>query len=494
MNILIDTNILIPLEDTARLLDPSLAKMCRLSEANGHILYIHPSQEEDICRDKNEQRKIIVLSRLEQYQTIPSPPKLTNADRQQYGWRQESDNDRIDNLLLHALCRGAVHFLVTNDKGIHKKARQSKIQEQVHYLDQFLAFLEAQVGEEAAPPFGIQERYLYEFNVQQTFFDSLRDGYEGFNDWYLRSAQSQRKAWCISEGEVVKAICIFKKEKNPLIVDGDFPLDGDALKLCTFKIGSEVRGRKLGERILYTAFKYAAEHNVPYVYLHTFGEEQEMLVSLCEDFGFQNVGLYGGRDQVYLKLMSPPVASQTEKHPLDYGVEYYPNYLDGRNVKKFIVPIRPTYHNDLFADVSDASRSLFADDPSMYGPQSNTIKKAYLCHARITSISPGSLLLFYRTNDRKSIECIGLVEQIYRGKDIAKVLPLVSKRTVYSKAEMEEMLAKEALVILFRMMNVFRPITQEVLSEAGVKHPIQTIRAITHEQYQYCVRKALKNA
>ena len=491
MNILIDTNILIPLEDTARRLDPSLARMCRLSDANGHILYIHPSQQDDIQRDRNEQRRGIVLSRLQQYQTIPSPPQLTDADLQQYGWRQENDNDRIDNLLLHALCRGAVHFLVTNDKGIHKKARQAQVQEQVHHLDQFLAFLDSQVGEEPPPPFGIQDRYLHEFSVHQPFFDSLREGYEGFNEWYLRAAQAQRKAWCISNNQTVQAICIYKQEEKPLIVDGGATLDGDALKLCTFKIGRDVRGRKLGERILYTAFKYAVEHVIPYVYLHTFGEEQEMLVSLCEDYGFQCVGTYSGRDQVYLKKMRPPDRQSLDVNMLEFAIEYYPHYLDDNEVDKYIVPIQPQYHNDLFADISDVASSLFANDPSMYGPQSNTIKKAYLCHSKIGNIEPGSLLLFYRTHDRKSIECVGVVEQIYRGKDVEQVLPLVSKRTVYSKNEIEDRLKKETLVILFRLMQVFPPVTFDVLASAGVKHPIQTIRKITHEQYVHLFNQGI---
>lgn len=57
MNVLIDTNILIPLEDTGQELDPRMAEMRRLSQQNGHVLYIHPSQEEDISRDTDEKRK-----------------------------------------------------------------------------------------------------------------------------------------------------------------------------------------------------------------------------------------------------------------------------------------------------------------------------------------------------------------------------------------------------------------------------------------------------
>jgi len=486
MNVLIDTNILIPLEDTARTLDPSLAEMRRMSEKNGHTLYIHPGQAEDIRRDKDEQRREIVLSRLQLYQTIPSPPPLSSEQLQQYGWRQAGDNDRIDNLLLHALCRGAVHFLVTNDKDIHKKARQAQVQEQVHRIDQFLAFLKSQISEEQPPPYGIQERYLHEFDVNQTFFDSLRDGYDGFNQWYRGVAADHRKAWCVHDNGIVHAICIYKQEEHPKIVDDGPHLNGNALKLCTFKVGEGVRGRKLGERLLFSAFKYAVEHDIPYVYLHTYGKEHELLVSLCQDYGFEFAGKYQDRDDVYIKTMFAPPSVPPDMEPLTYAMRFYPHYLDAEEIGKFVIPIQPEYHNDLFADTSDNARGLFAHDPSQYSPQANTIKKAYICHANTTQIQPGDLLLFYRTHDRKSVECIGVVEQVYRGREIGTVLPMVSKRTVYSRAQIEERLQSDTLVILFRFIRNFPPVSDKTLKQSGIKWPIQSIRKITHEQYLQC--------
>lgn len=489
MKVLIDTNILIPLEDTNRTLDPNLADLRRLSEQNEYILYIHPAQKEDIQRDQDESRRKIVLSRLNQYQSIPAPPPLPDDVLEEYGWRQTDENDRIDNLLLHALCRGAVHFLVTNDKDIHKKARVAQVQEQVHRLDQFLAFLKAQSTPHQPPPPGIQERYLHEFDVSQIFFDSLREGYDGFDEWYLKSAGDHRKAWCVSKNDSLDAICIYKKEEYPVIVDDGHPLDGTALKLCTFKVGESMRGRKLGERLLFSAFKYAVRQGFKYVYLHIYGKEQEMLVSLCLDYGFEVAGKYEGRDDVYIKKMPAPISVPERVPALDYMVRYYPHYLDTNNVGKFIVPIWPQYHNDLFADTSDTSKGLFADDPKMYTPQSNTIKKAYICHSQTKKIQAGDLLFFYRTYDRQSVECMGVVEQTYREQDVDRILPLVSKRTVYSRKEIEEWLQKETLIIFFRFIRDFSPINRDILIKAGIKGPIQSIRKISHEQYLNCFQR-----
>ena len=57
MNILLDTNIIIPLEDTSRALDSSFAELRKLSAEQSHCLYIHPMQLEDINRDKNQERR-----------------------------------------------------------------------------------------------------------------------------------------------------------------------------------------------------------------------------------------------------------------------------------------------------------------------------------------------------------------------------------------------------------------------------------------------------
>lgn len=70
MNILLDTNIIIPLEDTSKILDSSFAELRKLSVEQSHCLYIHPMQFEDINRDKNQERRKIVLSRLKQYSQI----------------------------------------------------------------------------------------------------------------------------------------------------------------------------------------------------------------------------------------------------------------------------------------------------------------------------------------------------------------------------------------------------------------------------------------
>ncbi len=170
MNILLDTNIIIPLEDTSRILDTSFAELRKLSAEQQHCLYIHPIQFEDINRDKNQERQKIVLSRLRQYSQIENPPILSAQECYELGLSQSNDNDKVDNNVLFALYRGAVHLLVTNDEGIHKKALRIGLQDKVYRLEQFLLLLRRYT----TVPFsfdytGVKERFLYEINKNQPF-------------------------------------------------------------------------------------------------------------------------------------------------------------------------------------------------------------------------------------------------------------------------------------------------------------------------------------
>ena len=479
MNILLDTNIIIPLEDTNKVLNASFAELRRLAVEQRHCLYVHPMQLADINRDKDQKRKKIVLSRLNQYSKIDNPPILSYEECAALGLSNSNDNDKVDNNVLFALYRGAVHLLVTNDEGIHKKASKIGIQDKVYRLEQFLDFLRKYSNSPISYSYtGVQDRYMYEIDKKQSFFDSLRQAYDGFNRWYQNCAEQQRKCWCIEDDKGnVAAICIYKLENDTSLTNDGKIVKGSILKLCTFKVEAQARGKKLGERLLYIAFDYCVKNDIDWVYLHTF--EQKTLVSLCEDYGFYNLGKYK-HDDVYIK----PMRLKNENlDSLDSLIRYYPYFQDDDAVQKFIVPIRPKYHEDLFPDFSNLKGSLFESDQNLYSCQGNTIKKAYLCHSKIKTIKKGDVLMFYRSHDRKSIQCMGIVEEVFFSEYIDEVFPVISKRTVYTYADLIEILKQKTLVILFRFIALDKEIPLKSIVSAGIEGNIQSIRKISNEQY-----------
>ena len=194
MNILVDTNILIPLEDTNQPLSNDLAEMKRLCSEMNWKLLLHPAQFEDIARDKNENRRKIMKSRLAQYSQLSSPPTVKKDWLEQNNIKQDNDNDKVDNALLFALYRGAVNYLLTEDRDIHRKAFKLGCSEYIIRLSQLLSILRKKLSlNRSWTPAGLMDQFLYEIEVKQPFFDSLRDSYEIFDEWYKKSAIARRK-------------------------------------------------------------------------------------------------------------------------------------------------------------------------------------------------------------------------------------------------------------------------------------------------------------
>ena len=406
---------------------------------------------------------------------------MDDKEREELGLKEADDNDKVDNNVLFSLYRGAVHLLVTNDEGIHKKAQLLGCQDRVYRVQQFLALLLGFEKEIARSYTGVEDRYMYEIDKTQPFFDSLRNAYDGFDNWYQERAAEKRKCWYINDADTgnIAAICIYKEENDVSLTDDNNIVNGKILKLCTFKVDPSARGKKLGERLLYIAFDYCVKNYYDWVYLHTLGDEQETLVGLCEEYGFYNQGKYKG-DDVYIKPMK--LQDDIEDSLLSL-IRYYPFFKDSVSVAKYIVPIQPKYHDDLFPDLSSLKGSLFEKDQALCSCQGNTIKKAYLCHSNTKTIKRGDIVLFYRSRDRMSIQCMGIVESTLFSNDINEVWPLIAKRTVYDYSTVESILQKDTLVILFRYIELKKNVSRKELEQCGITGNIQSIRKINNTQY-----------
>ncbi|MBK7669568.1 MAG: hypothetical protein IPJ32_20865 [Sphingobacteriaceae bacterium] len=97
MQLLIDTNILIHLEDN-KVIDEQFAKFYQLAISNGHTIVYHPSCAKDLRRDKDSARQEITLSKLQKYTPMPNPAILTEDFINIVG--QKKVNDEVDNVQL----------------------------------------------------------------------------------------------------------------------------------------------------------------------------------------------------------------------------------------------------------------------------------------------------------------------------------------------------------------------------------------------------------
>ena len=485
MRILLDTNIFIPLEDSSIPLSKQIAELNRIVSGK-HELLIHPDTKRDINRDKDQKRKQKFIERIKKYNPLNTPPFLDKETEIKLFGKPKKDNDSVDHQILYALHKNSVHWLITEDQGIHKKAKLLGDNERVLTVNQAIDILNQQNPEDSKLFPRIQKVPCHSIDLSNVFFTSLRDGYPEFDDWFdKRCARNARDAWICKEDAEIHAICIYKTETDPIVNKEDSALRGKVLKLCTFKVAKT--GNKIGELLLKQAFSFAIEYQLDYMYLTVDTEKHAMLETLLIDYGFYRNGIDpNNRDTVLVKHF-PKTPPEADEEPLEYAIKYYP-CINGLKSDFYIVPIQPQYHRVLFPEI-ECQPDLFCTNNESAG---NSIKQAYLCKTPTKSIKPGDILFFYRTGDEKAITTYGIVDQFHIESDPEKIMQWVSKRTVFNYKEIKELATSEVKVILFRFIgHLEEKITFSKLKQTEIVNgSIQSITQLKKDKIGLIIHEA----
>jgi len=118
--ILIDTNVLIPLEDETEVPETHANLLRTLSE-QGVAVFVHRASFDDINRDKKEARRKRSISKLAKYQVLEKALIDRDSLRKIFG-QISSENDLCDCHLLKTLSDDLCDFLISEDVGLQKRA------------------------------------------------------------------------------------------------------------------------------------------------------------------------------------------------------------------------------------------------------------------------------------------------------------------------------------------------------------------------------------
>lgn len=482
MQLLIDTNILIHLEDYKEI-DQQFAKFYQLSISNNYKISYHPDCLKDIHRDTNEERKKITLSKLQKYQLMENPGAMHSEFKTKVG--QTSENDEVDNAQLFQVEKGYVDFFITEDKGIRSKAERIGLKSKV------LSIAEAYKMLVDKHTLSIPQHPLLvhcsvrdiESELNENFFDSLRESYNGFNAWFQKCAKENRKCYILRVDEKIAALLIYHKEKasDHLLPD----ITTDAIKMCTLKVAETAFGYRLGELFLNKMFEYCILGSVDNLYLTVFPHHHH-LIELLTKYGFRKDEFKNkqGLDELRMikSLVKPNINSEKQ------SITSHPFYFDDETINKFVVPIDPKYYFTLFKDGSFRGAGLFDNtETSLSEIEGNTISKAYLCKSKSLIMKKGDLLFFYGSRDIGCIEPVGVLDDLVYTKDLETITQLVKRKTVYKDADLEEMVKgkKEVTVLLFRLMYYLRyPIrAKEIKTLECYSNKFQTITHLKQADY-----------
>ncbi|MEQ1903945.1 MAG: GNAT family N-acetyltransferase [Pirellulaceae bacterium] len=400
---------------------------------------------------------------LDKYRILPAPPIITKGLEVELGSPPVGSNDYVDNLMLAAVSSNSVNYLVTNDQGIHRKAVRIGLKNRVLYPSVALATINALLPQGVLPPPSVRLTYCHELNKEDPIFSSLRADYSGFDGWLDKCQLDHRQVFIVNSDGLHGAIAILKDEGTSL--------NQKVLKICTFKVAEHARGFKFGELLLKAIFDFAIKNDFDQTYCTCF-PKQHQLLELLDEFGFEPTESEPNGEIRAVKFLRPKDGAD-QLTPLEFHVKYGPrNILPTDNI--FLVPIEPKYHRLLFPELE--TQVSFWNGETAFG---NSIRKAYLCHSPTKMLSPGDLLLFYRSQDFRNIQALGVVESTIRTSSPLALMEYVGQRTVYSKAEIEELCQSEVLAILFRQVSLNVRITLDQLRSSGaVLSPPQSITRI----------------
>lgn len=483
MRVLIDTNIFIERENY-HFVPKNLQELLRTLNILKVAILVHPRSIEEIRKDHNQNRKDIGLSKISTYAKLESPPEpLGDKHFLQTVGQPANPHDETDNALVYAVYRDAVDFLISEDRKIQSKALRLNLKDRVLSVDEAVGVFRKSIPKmRLEHPPALVEEYVHNLNLKDPFFDPIRCEYSGFDEWFRKISREGRKCWVHFEQDAINDLLVFKEENEP-IDSTPLLVSKRRLKLCTFKATSS--GQRMGELFIKLAIQYCLRNNIEQTYLTHYTKEEDPLVNLLSEYGFFKAARKANGEDIYLKELIPDKERAKSLSPAIISRLYYPGFYDGPMVRKFIVPIRPEYHDRLFTDYKGRQTTI-SEHTGGFIVEGNTIKKAYLCHSSVRRISKSDILLFYRSKDKMELNTLGIVEDVFfRLRDCVKTMKLVGNRTVYSIEEIEKIVKKPTLVFLFRWhFYLPNPLKLGQLKNMKIlKDAPQTLTTIPHNKY-----------
>lgn len=381
----------------------------------------------------------------------------------------------------------AIDFLVTEDRNLHQDACLKSLDDRVLLVEEALRIFNNYINVETKiAPIPLKQEYVRNLNYNDPIFESLKEEYKPkFEGWFNRISREGRKSWVYYRRDgSIGAILIYKFEKEA-IEDSKPPLpERKRLKISMLKV--TYIEHKIGELFIKMAVDVSVKNNIDEIYLTHFTKADDTLVKLISEYGFNKIAIKDNGEDIFSKRLMLESDYKESLTPIEVSKLYYPSFYDGDTVKKFIVPILPAYHNELFTDYSKRQITL-AEYDDEFVVEGNTIKKAYISHSNIRRIKQGDLILFYRSEDEQAITSLGVVEAIYSGiNDAGLILQLAGKRTVFTRGEIDMWVERNPVsIFLFRHHFHFKkPIDLiRLVSNQVVKAAPQSAMEISNERY-----------
>ena len=433
MKVLLDTNIIIHREAN-KIYNFDIGQLFNWLDKLKYSKYIHPITVEELNRYKDPVSLQTMNIKIESYNQIINPAPDNQFLNEVSLSTDKNENDKNDSKLLNEVLSDRVDIFISEDRKIHTKAEMLGIADRVYTIDQFL---ETVIAEHPTlvdyKVLAVKKEYFAKIDLQNSFFDSFRQDYVGFDKWFNKKADEF--SYVYYQDLQVSAFLFLKnedKDENYSDIEPIFQ-PKKRLKIGTFKVTSN--GYKIGERFLKIIFDNALQYKVDEVYVTIFEKstEQIRLINLLEEWGFIKCGIKKVTGEIVL------VKNFDRKQQIDLLNPKKTFPFISETSKIFIVPIYPDYHTDLFPDsiLRNESPIDFIENK----PHRNALSKVYISRSHFKSLNPGDIVVFYMTGGiyKGVVTTYGIVEKIIDNiPDLETFIKHCKKRSVFSDDDLKK--------------------------------------------------------
>jgi hypothetical protein len=316
----------------------------------------------------------------------------------------------------------------------------------------------------------IDVKLFNQINLGDPFFNTLKEDYPGFEEWFLRKGNEEAHVLYNSSGQL-DAFLYMKIEVGPIIDVQPQLLEGQWLKIGTMKVNPH--GTRLGERFIKKALDFAIVHDLKNVYVTVF-PKHEGLVNLFKKYGFiqsaDKVSV-AGKESVFTKDLGKSIGDILFDYPL----------VRSKGKNKHLLAIKPEYHTKLFPDSILRNEKIdIIKDVS----HTNSIHKVYIASMRgLSAIKSGDLLIIYRTKTENTkawytsvATSICVVEEVRGTKEFQSIdlyMNYCREYSVFTDEELVDYWQKDGPVYIIKMtynIALRRRLNQQrLVEEVGLK-------------------------
>lgn len=325
-------------------------------------------------------------------------------------------------------------------------------------------------------------------NLDDPFFDSLKEDYKEFTDWFNKKKNNDDGAFVFMNSQgVLDGFLYLKNEAEELNDITPKQPNKRRLKIGTLKINPH--GTRLGERFIKKVFDISLVRNIDEIYVTLF-EKHTALLNLFQKYGFvvrANKLTPNGCELVLFKNISQITGDI---------VKDYPNTPEVSN--RYLISLYPQWHSRLLPDsiLKNEDPSLLIKDTS----HTNSIHKIYLTSMEGTErLKAGDTLVIYRTATAGSnaeyssvATSICVVEEVRNINDFKTLEDFLKYTLSYSVFSEEELIgffkSKKYPIIIRFTYNIAlnkRIIRKSLIEDIGIiRNQYWGFIKLTEQQYR----------